>query len=859
MTQETAEAANEVAPKAWTRWVAPVVGVAMFVAAVLVIGEELRHIRWADVAAALGSASPWAMGAAFVGLAVSLAAASAFDALSARAIGRPVSWRDSAVTSAAAFALANAGPPGLALAGGLRFRRYAAFGLSGADTAWLSALSTAAALSGGVVLISLGAAGALQAVVAQAHMPHWVGLVLGFAGLKGLISLIAAPRIGWLARVLPPRAERAAMIAVSGVEWMGAGFILYAFLPDASVQGFLHYLPVFGLAGLLGAVSGLPGGVGAFDAIMIAVLGPRYGAAEVTAALLLYRGVYIVIPLLAAGAISALLSVEVGGANSLAAKGLRLGGGIWREAAPSLFALVAFLSGAMTLLSAATPESAQRLRWLSELAPLGLIEASHFLSSLTGVVLLFLAFGLRDRSRPAWRATLVLLVVTAAACLLKGLGAPEAVFLAVATALLAANGRAFDRGEPLSRAAISPAGLAAVAGVLIAAAAVGLFAYKDVAYQDDLWWTFVLHGDAPRFLRAGVGAVVVALLILGWRLSRPRPPRVTAPTAADMARAGEILAVAEDASPNAELVFLGDKSILFTDDGSSFVAYGVRGRNCIAMGEPVGPRAARREAVWAFREFCDRNGATPVFYAVRRESLSDFIDCGLAATKVGETARVDLESFNLEGKVRAPLRHAINRGRRDGAVFEVVPAEGFDAIAPTLRALSDEWLAIHQGVEKGFSLGRFDEAYLRRFPTAVLKVEDRIVAFANLWRTPDGRVLSIDLMRYGAEAPRNSMDILFIELIAWGQANGFSTFDLGMAPLSGLESHRLSPLVGRVGGFVYNEGGGLYGFEGLRAFKEKFSPRWEGVYIAAPSGWMLGPALADAALLSSGGILGALR
>ena len=162
-------------------------------------------------------------------------------------------------------------------------------------------------------------------------------------------------------------------------------------------------------------------------------------------------------------------------------------------------------------------------------------------------------------------------------------------------------------------------------------------------------------------------------------------------------------------------------------------------------------------------------------------------------------------------------------------------------------------------MEKGFSLGRFDEAYLRRFPTAVLKVEDRIVAFANLWRTPDGRTLSIDLMRYGTDAPRSSMDLLFLHLIAWGRDNGFVAFDLGMAPLSGLEARRQSPLVTRIGGFVYAEGGGLYGFEGLRAFKEKFVPRWEAVYIAAPTGWMLGPALADAALLSSGGLLGALR
>ncbi|MDP3590321.1 phosphatidylglycerol lysyltransferase domain-containing protein [Phenylobacterium sp.] len=80
-----------------------------------------------------------------------------------------------------------------------------------------------------------------------------------------------------------------------------------------------------------------------------------------------------------------------------------------------------------------------------------------------------------------------------------------------------------------------------------------------------------------------------------------------------------------------------------------------------------------------------------------------------------------------------------------------------------------------------------------------------------------------------------------------------------MAPLSGLDARPLASSLTRIGALVYAEAGALYGFEGLRAFKEKFSPRWEPVYIAAPGGWNLGRTLADAALLSSGGIVGLLR
>jgi phosphatidylglycerol lysyltransferase len=59
---------------------------------------------------------------------------------------------------------------------------------------------------------------------------------------------------------------------------------------------------------------------------------------------------------------------------------------------------------------------------------------------------------------------------------------------------------------------------------------------------------------------------------------------------------------------------------------------------------------------------------------------------------------------------------------------------------------------------------------------------------------------------------------------------------LGLAPLSGIDAHRLSPLWAKAAGVVFRHGEKLYGFRGLRAYKEKFAPRWEPRYIAAPGG-----------------------
>ena len=65
------------------------------------------------------------------------------------------------------------------------------------------------------------------------------------------------------------------------------------------------------------------------------------------------------------------------------------------------------------------------------------------------------------------------------------------------------------------------------------------------------------------------------------------------------------------------------------------------------------------------------------------------------------------------------------------------------------------------------------------------------------------------------------MDFLFAELLLWGRREGYHWFNLGMAPLAGLDAHT-DGLWQRVGTFVYLHGEHFYNFQGLRRFKAKF-------------------------------------
>ncbi|WP_292225182.1 GNAT family N-acetyltransferase [Brevundimonas sp.] len=530
--------------------------------------------------------------------------------------------------------------------------------------------------------------------------------------------------------------------------------------------------------------------------------------------------------------------------------------GLAYELTPQFFAVVAFLAGGVMLASAMTPEFDARLRQLTGVVSPILIDLSHFVASIAGFLLMLLSAGLWRRRRGAYWAALLTLIVGAGLTVLKGLDWEEAFDLLIVAALLAPCRNAFNRRSRLSEP-LRPGWLLLLIAGVGAMLWLGFFAYRDVTYNDELWWRFLTDKQASGFLRAGLVLAILTMVVAGRSLlSSPGSHDHGPASAEDLTRARAVLDAAEEATPEAWLAMLGDKALLFSPSGRSFLTYRVRGRRWIVMGEPAGLKEERRELLWNFAEMADSYGGAAVFYSVSEAVLGDLATMGLAVRKVGETAVIEVADFSMEGKSKQNLRTAVNRAEREGGSFEVLPPGSVGPIVDELKAVSDAWLQMHEGTEKAFSLGRFDPAYLDLTPLAVVRSEGRIVAFANLLTAPEEA--AVDLMRYAPDAPHGVMDYLFTRCTQWAKEQGLARFDLGMAPLSGLEDRRMAPVFARVGALVYDEGGALYGFQGLRSYKSKFAPDWRSRFIAAPASTPLPLALLDVALLTSGGWLGML-
>lgn len=836
----------------------------LLLGAIYAIHLELERISVQSIFDEIRGFSAGQLGLALLGTLIGYLALAGYDRLALVYLGEKLSYGRTILASFSAYAISNSLGIPILTGGAVRYRLYSSWGLSASDIAVISLLTGITLYLGAISVTGVGLIFEANLFEELFHLPEAGAYALAVLCLGVTLAVLALSIIGpqsWTIRSLtfprPSLAFSISQIFVGIADWSASAFVLYVLLPTDSSFSFLAFVPLFTAAAVAGSLSGLPGGIGVFEAVIL-LLFPNGNEASIAAALVVYRAIYYLMPLM----IAALL---FGGHQLISARkhfsmATRFAESFASAVAPTLFSLLLFITGLIMLASAVTPSTTDTLHAIAKLIPLGLIELSHFAASLVGFCLLIIAMGLRRRLNGAWLASVILLSIGTLFTVLKGGGVSETAFLFIMVLILSASRSGFYRKASLMSVELTwPWGLALFGGVA-ATLWLGLLSYRHVEYANELWWQFSLHGDAARYLRSGASIAALLIIFFTFKLATPHSRgRLVKSSQEDLTRAASILENFETGHADAYLALLGDKQFLFSKSGKSFLMYGVHGKSWIALSGPVGIASEQLELMWKFRELADIYDAWPIFYSFREDILPEIAEIGLAVQKVGETALVDLTSFTLEGSSRAKLRQAQRRITKEGWHFEVAEQDRVESILPQLKQVSDEWLTSHQGTEKGFTLGAFDPDYIKKCSVAIVRKEDQISAFANLWMTPNNEELSIDLMRYSKEAPKGVMDSLFTELILWGKQNGYQEFELGMAPLSGLDSRRTASLMTNIGAFVFEHGEALYGFEGLREYKDKFDPHWEPLYLAAPGQLVVPVALGDVALLTSGGFLGMLR
>ncbi len=603
---------------------------------------------------------------------------------------------------------------------------------------------------------------------------------------------------------LPPASILIKLVGVAVVDIGLVVYIVYLLIPPSVNVTYIEVFSAYVLAVTLGIISHVPAGLGVFELAMVASL-PKVDKTTLLSVLLLFRILYYIIPFLL-GILSFILHEAYIRSGKNAYRQLHLkkeptvpeiltnsdiqpphiSAVDWL---PQMMALIIAIIGLSMLVVSILPPNQDRELLLNELLPFSIVEASYLLNTLMGFALMILARGLYQRLNGAWLLTMWLLAVSSVTLLIKHLEYETACVAILAFMVLYIKRGLFNRQSSIMSLRLNLPTISLLSILLISLFWVGMFVHRHESYTPSLWWNST--GDSgARFMRSYAVLTIFSISYVMFSLIRFQKPKPVKAFFEDLIKAQRVIEMSTKAIANLSL--LGDKQLLFSKTANSFIMYQVHGRSWIAMSDPIGDESEFFELIDKFIALAQGFGGAYVFYEVSNQYRYLFNRNGIQLLKIGEEAIVDLDEFSLQGSKNAKYRQIISRGNKDGLTFEVVPREQVANILGELKVVSDIWLNDKGSIEKGFSLGYFDENYLKHFDCAIIQYNNTIVAFSNIWKSGGYHELSVDLMRYrvvtneeGKEI-KSIMDYLFVNLFVWGKEQGYHNFSLGGAPFTGI-------------------------------------------------------------------------
>jgi len=842
-------------PRGLVRLAGPLFVLAMLVGSLLLLQRELDKYHLQEFLDGLRQ-----IPARRVALAVGLTVLNyliliGYDVLGVRYIGHSLQLARVALASFLGYAIGN--NFGTLFGGAtIRYRLYSSWGLSAVDVMKL------VLILGVTFWIGLFALASVLFLCHPLQLPPRLGLFL--TDSRPLGAILAVPALGYLALCAgwkgvlrvgrwefypPPVVLSILQYLVATIDILVAAAVPYLLLPASVHTDFAHFVCIYVLAIIAGLMSQVPGGLGVLELVIVVLLDPAEPQGVISA-MLAYRVIYFLLPL----AIGLLLmtSHEISLHGKYAARALATFGRWSSTVAPSVLALCVFISGAILLASAATASSQERMERVAGFLPLVGIEAAHVLASVVGVLLILSARGIQRRMRASYAATCWLLSVGIVTSFAKGFDVEEAVVLGlVLVALIPSAGIFFRKGSLLTER-YTPRWMVAITCVFLFSMWLMYFSYKNshTTYSHYLWWKVSLVGHVSRSMRAILAAVVTGVIVVSARFMQPKQRLPDLPTPRDLEDAHSI---ADGSTHTAShLALLGDKRLLFNADRTAFVMYGAVDNSYIAMGDPIGTPEAAQELAWELTELSDLSGHWPAFYQIGEETSSVYVDLGMSLIKIGDEARVPLDSFDLSDAHREQQQKLQRELSGQGCTFEVIEPPHVAAILPRLREISDLWLARRHVQEKGFSLGYFDESYFASCPVAVIRQRGAITAFGDLWLGALREELSLDLVRYDPSADPRTMELLFLELMIWGQRRDYRWLNLGLAPLAANATLPDEPLWQEIAALTFQHAEHFRQYQDVRVFKDRFAPVWSPKFLACPAGVPLAKVLSNVAELISG-------
>jgi uncharacterized membrane protein YbhN (UPF0104 family) len=291
--------------QAWWPWMRRGLSLLFFAAVVLLLVQYGRHIDWDDVLDSLRKTPRPALLAAIALAAASHLLYSCYDLIGRRYTGHNL--RTPTVMAVTFISYAFNLSIGSVVGGvGFRYRLYSRLGLKNGVITRIVSMSMLTNWLGYKLL-----AGLLFLVHPLALPPswkmgnhglQWVGAALVLISMAYVVACARSGDRTWTIKgheiYLPPWRMAVLQMAVSCLNWGLMAAVIWVLLGQGIV--YVDVLTVLLIGAIAGVVAHVPAGLGVFEFVFIALLSHLIPEGRLLGALLGYRAIYYILPLIAA-------------------------------------------------------------------------------------------------------------------------------------------------------------------------------------------------------------------------------------------------------------------------------------------------------------------------------------------------------------------------------------------------------------------------------------------------------------------------------------------------------------------------------------------------------------------------------
>lgn len=613
------------------------------------------------------------------------------------------------------------------------------------------------------------------------------------------------------------------LIEFAGIAHLYVAMIALNYMPSLYAAIMAYIISVIFLI-----ISPFLRGLGAIEVSMGYILIRNgFGNVEAIAVTFLYRFFEFWLPLLT-GALSFLVKLNK----------------LLMRIVPAIFLLAL---GIINIISVLTPAIKVRLHSVKSFLPIEAIHASNYLVMMAGLFLLVTAAFMLKGLRSAWWFALILSFISLIGHLTKAIDYEEAIVAFVVIMILISTRKEYYiKNNPRLRLVGIETALLSIAAVLIYGI-IGFYFLDKKHFQIDfgliqsfkytLQNYFLLgsedlipvDGFARKFLDSIQVSGFISMGFLIYTLVYPFNPK-DAVNEEDKNIAINLIKQYGRSSLDYFKTY-SDKLVFLSQSKLAFISYRVSGNFAVVLENPVA--ANESEMVNCIKEFdlyCYDNGLKSIYYRVPEAYLAMYTSLDKKNLFLGQVGVVDLLNFSLEGSSKKSMRNALKKVSEKGLKTSIHFPPIKDGLLQKLKSVSDEWLIDTERTEIIFSQGMFDWDELKQHTIiSIENSEEKIIAFLDIIPDYAEGEGTYDLIRKTSDAPNGIMDFILVELFNYLKSHGFTSVNLGLAPMSGMEdpnTFREKSIK-----FAYEKIKSFSHYKGLRDYKEKFSPEWYNEYL----------------------------